>query len=121
MPLSATSVVPVGGGFLQVKPEAFHSDFAADVPKGVAEFMAISQVTIAADIFGAKATVAAWKPKPSFAVVTTEDRIRSIPTSCGSWRRAPNPRRSSSRVATRSSFHVQEVAALIEKAAKAAE
>jgi hypothetical protein len=33
----------------------------------VARFMAISQVPVAADAFAAKATVAAWKQKPSYA------------------------------------------------------
>src|SRR5678815_5192176 len=38
-PPAAKSVGPVGGGFVQVKPESFPADFAADVPKGIAEFM----------------------------------------------------------------------------------
>jgi pimeloyl-ACP methyl ester carboxylesterase len=37
--------------------------------------MAISQVPISVEIFGAKATAAAWKEKPSYAVITTQDRL----------------------------------------------
>src|ERR1700758_5564749 len=48
-PPASNSVVPVGGGFVQVKPSAFPEDFAADVPKPLARFMAISQVPIAVD------------------------------------------------------------------------
>jgi pimeloyl-ACP methyl ester carboxylesterase len=32
LPPAATSVVPVGGGFLQVDPESFHQDVAQDLP-----------------------------------------------------------------------------------------
>jgi hypothetical protein len=37
--------------------------------------MAISQVLISDEPFGGKATVAAWKEKPSYAVIPTEDQI----------------------------------------------
>jgi len=71
----ANSIAPVGDGFLQVNPEAFAADFAADLPKATAQFMAISQVPISTEAFGAKATAAAWKTKPSFAVVAKQDRM----------------------------------------------
>ena len=48
MPAAAKSVGPVGDGFLAVDPDAFAADFAADAPKPVARFMAISQVPVAA-------------------------------------------------------------------------
>jgi hypothetical protein len=60
---------------VQVKPAAFPEDFAADVAKPLAQFMAISQVPIAAEIFGAKATAAAWSKKPSYAVIAKQDRM----------------------------------------------
>jgi pimeloyl-ACP methyl ester carboxylesterase len=70
-PPAGNSITPVGGGFLQVKPESFPEDFAADVPRPLAHFMAISQVPISTEAFGAKATVAAcrasratpWSPR----------------------------------------------------------
>jgi pimeloyl-ACP methyl ester carboxylesterase len=73
-PAGGQSVVPAGGGFVYVNPEAFARDFAAAVPKATAHYMAISQVPIAADSFGAKITVAAWSKKPSFAVIPQQDR-----------------------------------------------
>lgn len=73
-PPAGNSVEPVGDGFLQIKSDAFPNDFAADVPKPLAHFMAISQVPIAGEIFGAKVTVAAWKDKPSYAVIPKQDR-----------------------------------------------
>src|SRR5215471_1609130 len=69
MPAAAKSVGPVGDGFLAVDPDAFPSDFAAGVPEPVARFLAISQVPVSAEAFNAKATVASWKQKPSYAVV----------------------------------------------------
>jgi hypothetical protein len=75
MPAAAKSVGPVGDGFLAVDPDAFAADFAADAPKPVARLMAISQVPVAGEAFGAKATVAAWKQKPSCAVISKQDRM----------------------------------------------
>jgi pimeloyl-ACP methyl ester carboxylesterase len=65
MSAAAKSIEPVGDGFLAVNSDAFPNDFAADAPEPVARFMAISQVPTSAEAFGAKATVAAWKQKPS--------------------------------------------------------
>jgi pimeloyl-ACP methyl ester carboxylesterase len=120
-PPASTSVVPAGGGFVQVKPEAFPSDFAADVPRPLAQFMAISQVPIAAAIFDAKVTVAAWSTKPSYAVIATEDRMINP-----DLERFMSGRAKSEAIELQGSHaiflsHPKEVAALIEKAAKAAQ
>src|SRR5271165_5383661 len=47
-PAGGQSVVPAGGGFVYVSPPAFGKDFAAGLPKATVDFMAISQVPIAA-------------------------------------------------------------------------
>jgi hypothetical protein len=49
--------------------------FAKTAKNPVARFMAISQVPLSGDALKAKATVAAWKQKPSYAVIPTEDRM----------------------------------------------
>ncbi len=121
MPPASNSVIPAGGGFVQVKPEAFPSDFAAGVPRPVAQFMAISQVPISAAIFDAKATVAAWSSKPSYAVIATEDRMINP-----ELERFMSGRAKSQAIELRGSHaiflsHPKEVASLIEKAAIAAE
>jgi pimeloyl-ACP methyl ester carboxylesterase len=74
-PPAATSIGPVGDGYLAVDPAKFPSDFAADVPADTAQFMAISQVPIKADIFGTPIAAPAWKAKPSYGIVATEDRM----------------------------------------------
>jgi len=119
-PPAATSVVPAGGGFVYVKPEAFPADFAADVPKGVAHFMAVSQVPISGAIFEAPATIAAWSQKPSYAIVTTQDRMINPDLLRFMSKRAKSE--TIELVGSHAIFlsHPKEVAALIEKAAKAA-
>jgi hypothetical protein len=89
MPRANKSIGPVSDGFLAVNPDAFPSDFAADAPKALAHFMAISQVPVAKEALDAKATVAAWKQKPSYAVVATQDRMINR-TSSGSCRSGLN-------------------------------
>jgi pimeloyl-ACP methyl ester carboxylesterase len=120
-PPAATSVGPVGGGFVAVKTEAFHEDFAADVRESVAHFMSISQVPAAGREFDAKVTTSAWSQKRSYAVVAKQDRMIN-----------PDLERFMSRRAKSETIELpgnhaiflsrpKEIAALIEKAAKAAE
>jgi pimeloyl-ACP methyl ester carboxylesterase len=120
-PAASNSIAPVGGGFLQVKPEAFPKDFAADVSPALAHFMAISQVPISVEAFGAKATAAAWSRKPSYAVVPKQDRMINP-----DLERFMTGRAKSTTIELPGSHaiflsHPKEVAALIEKAANAAE
>jgi pimeloyl-ACP methyl ester carboxylesterase len=61
-------------GFIFLDPSKFAADVAADVPKAQAQFMAHAQTPVAAAAFDAPVTIAAWRDKPSFAVIATEDR-----------------------------------------------
>src|SRR5262249_26224972 len=120
MPPAAKSVGPVGDGFLAVDPTAFPDDFAADVPKPLARFMAASQVPISGTAFGAKITTAAWKQKPSYAVIAKQDRMINP-----DLERFMSKRAKSEAIELPGSHaiflsHPEEVAALIEKAAQAA-
>jgi pimeloyl-ACP methyl ester carboxylesterase len=120
-PAAASSIVPVGGGYLQVKPESFPEDFASDVPKPLARFMAISQVPISVEAFGAKVTAVAWSKKPSYGVVAQQDRMINP-----DLERFMTGRAKSKTIELPGSHavfvsHPKEVAALIEQAAKAAE
>ncbi len=62
-------------GFDYVAPSRFAEDFAADLPRQKAEFMANAQVPTADKVFGAIVQRAAWKYKPSWYMVATADRI----------------------------------------------
>jgi pimeloyl-ACP methyl ester carboxylesterase len=57
-----------------IEQEHFAADFAADLPKDQAQFMSISQVPISTDAFTHKVTNPAWKTKPTWYMVATEDR-----------------------------------------------
>jgi pimeloyl-ACP methyl ester carboxylesterase len=119
-PAAAQSIVPIGGGFLTVNTDAFPEDFAADVPKPLARFMAISQVPISGQAFGANATVAAWKDKPSYAVVAKSDRMINPDLERFMYNRSHS--QTIELPGSHAIFlsHPKEIAALIEKAAEAA-
>ncbi len=61
-------------GFLYLAPPEFSAAFAADLPKAEAAFMAQSQVFAAKAAFTQEAGEPAWKTKPSWALVATQDR-----------------------------------------------
>jgi pimeloyl-ACP methyl ester carboxylesterase len=120
-PPASTSVAPVGGGFVAVNTEAFHRDFAADVPGSVAHFMAVSQAPIAVKSFDATVKTAAWSQKPSYAVVATQDRMINPELERFMSRRAKSETIELTGSHAIFLSHPREVASLIEKAAKAAD
>ncbi|HSZ86094.1 MAG TPA: alpha/beta hydrolase [Puia sp.] len=61
-------------GFVFFDRETFHAGFCADLPKGTADFMNASQQPIVGACFGTPVTEAAWKDKPSYGIVATEDK-----------------------------------------------
>ena len=62
-------------GFLFLDRDKFHASFAGDVPAGLAAFMADSQVPWGVNALGGTITEAAWRIKPSWYLVTGEDRM----------------------------------------------
>ncbi|MGO9547631.1 MAG: alpha/beta hydrolase [Rhodomicrobium sp.] len=69
------AIEKTAGGFTFLDPAAFPELFAADLPPGQAEFEARSQILTAAEVFITPMTVAAWKAKPSWAIVAGADKI----------------------------------------------
>jgi pimeloyl-ACP methyl ester carboxylesterase len=61
-------------GFVYYDKAKFHAGFAADVSKEKAEFMYASQGPIAVKGFLTPITSPAWKTKPSYAIVATDDK-----------------------------------------------
>lgn len=61
-------------GFGYVKPSNFAAGFAADASKADADFLNASQVPINMASFGVKLQHAAWRTKPSWAVIATDDK-----------------------------------------------
>jgi pimeloyl-ACP methyl ester carboxylesterase len=68
-------ILPPQGGFLFLDSEKFAASFAADVKPETAAFMADSQVPWGLEALGGAVTQAAWKTKPSWYLVSTEDRM----------------------------------------------
>ncbi|PXV61522.1 Alpha/beta hydrolase family protein [Dyella jiangningensis] len=60
-------------GYLYVDPAKFHATVAADVPASATEFLADAQQPVAAAVFATPTTAAAWRTKPSYAILTTQD------------------------------------------------
>jgi pimeloyl-ACP methyl ester carboxylesterase len=68
-------ILPPQEGFLFLDREKFHSSFAGDVSDEEAAFMADSQVPWGVDALGGTISEPAWRSKPSWYLVTTEDRM----------------------------------------------
>jgi pimeloyl-ACP methyl ester carboxylesterase len=61
------------GTDVSVKIDAFPAVFAAGVPIEAAQVLAVSQRPLSAIAFGEPASVAAWKTKPSWGIVSSAD------------------------------------------------
>jgi pimeloyl-ACP methyl ester carboxylesterase len=64
-------------GFTALETSEFSKYFAADLPPHQAEFEAHAQIQTAEAVFGGTITNAAWRIKPSWMLVPTEDLIIS--------------------------------------------
>jgi pimeloyl-ACP methyl ester carboxylesterase len=111
-------ILPPRDGFLLLDKSEFVASFAADVKAETAAFMADSQVPWGVDALNGAITEPAWRTKPSWYLVATEDKM--IPPEA---QRAMADRARSTVVESRGSHAVyvsqpQAVADLIELAAK---
>ncbi len=112
-------ILPPVDGFLFLDKAKFAASFAADVDADEAAFMADSQVPWGVEALAGAVTEPAWKTKPSYYLVATEDHMIPPPA-----QRQMAERAGSTVVETAGSHAVYvskpaEVAALIEKAANA--
>jgi pimeloyl-ACP methyl ester carboxylesterase len=71
----APPILPPEEGFLHLDRAKFHDSFAADVDADLAAFMADSQVPWGVDALGGTISEAAWRSKPSWYLIATEDRM----------------------------------------------
>ena len=74
MPPAGKPLIPSADGFLFIDRANFHADFAADVDIATTALMARSQVPLSIKAASAPTTAPAWKVKPSYAIVATQDR-----------------------------------------------
>ena len=68
-------ILPPRDGFLFLDRDKFAASFAADVPAAQAAFMADSQVPWGVDALGGAISEPAWRSKPSWYLVATDDRM----------------------------------------------
>lgn len=67
-------VIDVEDGFGYLNGEKFKAGFAHDLSDAEAAFLAASQVPVNMAAFGTTLTNAAWRTRPSWAVIATEDK-----------------------------------------------
>src|ERR1700742_1386711 len=72
-------LLPPTDGFLMVDRAQFGASCAADVKPELADFMANSQVPWGLDALNGEVTVPAWKTKPSWYMVATDDHMIPVP------------------------------------------
>ena len=110
-------ILPPQDGFLFLDRAKFHQSFAADVRAEAAAFMADSQVPWGVDALGGAVSQPAWRTKPSWYLVATDDRMIPPPAQRAMSQRA------GARVEEVAGSHAvyvsqpQAVAAIIKKAA----
>jgi pimeloyl-ACP methyl ester carboxylesterase len=110
-------IMPPQDGYLFLDRAKFRESFAADVAPDTAAFMADSQVPWGLDALNGAVTEPAWKTKPSWYLVSTDDKM--IPPDA---QRAMSKRAGSTVVEAKGSHAVyvsqpQAVATIIAKAA----
>jgi pimeloyl-ACP methyl ester carboxylesterase len=113
-------ILPPRDGFLFLDAAKFRASFAADVDAETAAFMASSQVPWGLDALNVAITAPAWKTKPSFYLITTDDKMLPPPA-----QRAMSQRAGSTVAEIASSHavflsHAKAVAAFIDRAATTA-
>src|SRR2546429_911478 len=111
-------ILPPQDGYLFLDKAKFASSFAADVSPDLAEFMADSQVPWGVEALSGAISQPAWKTKPSWYLVSTDDKM--IPPDA---QRAMSKRAGSTVVEVKGSHAIyvsqpRAVAALVEQAAK---
>ena len=100
-------------------PATYHDSLGADLPVALTDFMSASARPMSVETFGVKLREAAWHTKPSYAIVTTQDR--TIAPALQKWMYT----RSGAKVTEVASSHMahishpQEVAKVIMDAVKA--
>ncbi|HBH7065491.1 TPA: alpha/beta hydrolase [Enterobacter cloacae] len=74
-PPGSAGIAKTSDGYLYLPTDAVRKDFAPDVKPGEQQTIAATQGPIKGDAFGEKVTRAAWRTKPSWYVVSENDRM----------------------------------------------
>ncbi|MER8232800.1 alpha/beta hydrolase [Streptomyces sp. NPDC094049] len=74
-PAAFDNIVPDSDGYLWIKQDAFHQSFAQDLGEAESLVMAVTQKAPLASTFGDNITAPAWKVKPTYYQVSTQDHM----------------------------------------------
>jgi len=74
-PPGPQTAAPIGDGFLLLSPQGVEEDFAQDLTREEKSLLVATQPQTSGAIFVAQPTQAAWHTKPSWYVVSTNDRM----------------------------------------------
>jgi pimeloyl-ACP methyl ester carboxylesterase len=91
-PAAAANIAPDSDGYVWLAPDRFHESFCQDLPADEALVMAVTQKAPVGSIFGDAVTDPAWKMKPSWYQVSSQDRMIH-PDSERSMAQRMNPQR----------------------------
>ncbi|HEX7863380.1 MAG TPA: alpha/beta hydrolase [Variovorax sp.] len=119
-PVAVPNLAPDSDGYLWVKPEKFHESFCQDLTADEGLVMGVAQKAPLASTFGDTITAPAWKKKPSWYQISSDDRMIAPAN-----QERMSARLGAKKVITLAASHASlaskpaEVAALIDEAANA--
>ncbi len=70
-----TELRPLGDGFLALTPKGVMDDFAPDLPAAERDILLATQTPTQGAALGAEISAAAWRTKPSWFVIASNDRM----------------------------------------------
>ena len=119
-PAGAANVAPDSDGYVWIEPAKFGESFCQDLPPDEQLVMAVTQKAPVGSTFGEKTVAPAWKSKPAWYQISSEDRMIHPDN-----QRRMSGRMNAKNVITLAAGHASlaskpaEVSALIDEAAKA--
>jgi pimeloyl-ACP methyl ester carboxylesterase len=119
-PPGVANAAPDSDGFVWINPAKFGESFCQDLPPDEALVMAVTQKAPVGSTFADKITTPAWKTKPSWYQISSEDRMIAPANE-----KRMAERMGAKKIITLSASHASlaskpvEVSALIDEAAKA--
>ena len=117
-PMAIANLVADSDGYLWIKDDKFHESFCQDLTRDEALVMAVTQKAPLASTFGDGVSAPAWKKKPCWYQISSEDRMIN-PENQKKMSARMNPRKVVTLAASHASLasRAAEVSALIDEAA----
>ncbi|MGG6462078.1 alpha/beta hydrolase [Solilutibacter silvestris] len=119
-PAAVANIAPDSDGYLWVIPDKFHESFCQDLTADEGLVMAVTQKAPLGSTFGDNISDPAWKHKPCWYQISSQDRMIA-PENQQRMSARMNPRKTITLESSHASLasHPAEIAALIDEAAKA--